>query len=400
MVAITELSDEDFISEVARRIISIPAISPESGGSGEKERADEIGRILEEMGYASFERYDVKDHTGHTRSSIVLKVGNRDKTFWIISHIDTVPEGDRSLWHFPPFEATIKDGKIYGRGTGDNGQAIFLSLLLLKNLRKEELKYNLGIIFAADEEMGSRYGIQVLVDRVNIRRDDLVLVPDSGKPDGLEIETAEKSILWLKIQVDGRQFHASRPDEGINTSREGMRFILQLDKFLHENYNRADELFVPPHSTFEPTKHDKNVDNINTIPGRDTFYVDCRILPGYSVDEILEKAREKAREFEHSSRARISIDTVQKEQAPPPTDPDSQIFKSLKNAIRKTRGREPRQVGIGGGTCAKFFRERGIPAVVWLTAEDTVYHEKDEYCVISYITEDRKTLEAILYGAV
>ncbi len=128
--------DRQLIIDWARRIIPIRAISPKSGGRGEKERADEICRILSEMGISNFTRYDVEDDTGTVRPNIVVRVGDRPRTLWVVAHIDTVPEG--GTWasgHTPPFAATVEGDRIYGRGTNDNGHAVFLSLLLLQHAR-------------------------------------------------------------------------------------------------------------------------------------------------------------------------------------------------------------------------------------------------------------------------
>ena len=126
-----------------------------------------------------------------------------------------------------------------------------------------------GLAFVADEETGSKYGIAQLLDTGIFNEDDLIVVPDSGTEEGNIIEVAEKSILWLKVVVNGKQGHASRPDLAVNASKLGMIFMLSIEKSLHEKFNASDKTFEYPLSTFSITKHEKNVDNINTIPGTD-----------------------------------------------------------------------------------------------------------------------------------
>jgi Acetylornithine deacetylase/Succinyl-diaminopimelate desuccinylase and related deacylases len=225
MNQIETMSDSEFIIELAKRIIPVQAISPESGGEGEGKRADVLMEILTEMGVKNVQRYEVRDSHNVVRPSLVVKEGNRDRTFWIVAHIDTVPIGNRSLWSYDPFQPTVKGDRIYGRGTSDNGQAVFLSLLLLRKLRKADLKYNIGIVFVADEEVGSKYGIEFLLDKGLFSKNDLVLVPDAGTSEGTEIEVAEKSILWLKFKVSGKQYHASQPFMAVNANRESMKFF-------------------------------------------------------------------------------------------------------------------------------------------------------------------------------
>lgn len=395
MQASEDLMREEII-RYAKRILPVRAISPESGGIGESARADEICKILTENGLNDFQRYDTSDKNDVVRSNVVIKIGKAERTLWLIAHIDTVPVGDRNLWTRDPFSATVEENRIYGRGSSDDGQAVFLSLLLAKESKDKELKYNLGIAFVADEEVGSVYGIQYLLKQGIFKKDDLILVPDSGSEDGLDVEVAEKSILWIKFTVKGKQYHASRPDNAINAGRESMKFILELDSMLHEKYTAKDEIFNYPYSTFEPTKHEKNVDNVNTIPGLETIYMDCRILPKYDLDNVIDDISNCIRDFEKDSKAHISFEFMQKEQAPVSTSPESDIVKVLSESIRKIKGSEPRIVGIGGGTCAAFFRHDGMDAVVWSTTVPEVAHQADEYCIIDHIIGDFKILENIL----
>lgn len=395
-VNLKELSDDEFIKEVARRIIPVRSISPESGGVGEKDRADEICRILDELGYSSYKRYDVADKSSHMRSNIVLTVGSHADTFWIIPHIDTVPIGDPALWTKPPFEVTEEGDRLYGRGTSDNGQAVFLSLLLLKNIDPEVLKYTLGFAFVADEEMGSTYGIQYLMDKDIFKQNDLIVVPDAGTSDGLQIEIAEKSILWVRFKITGKQYHASMPYLAINANRASMKFFLKLDEALHTRFDASNAIFSPPVSTFEPTRHDRNVDNINTIPGTEIQYLDCRVLPKYDLDTVIDFIDQQIRDFQRESHATISYEFVQREQAPIPTRMDAPVVQELKNAIKELRGAEPSAVGIGGGTCAAFFRKKGFDAVVWSTTIPEVAHQADEYVQISHILLDRDVIMKIV----
>jgi len=79
----------------------------------------------------------------------------------------------------------------------------------------------------------------------------MAVVPDSGDSEGSFIEVAEKSMMWLKFKVMGKQTHASMPGSGINAHKIGMMFALSVDEALHDNFSDRDELFEPPFSTFE-----------------------------------------------------------------------------------------------------------------------------------------------------
>jgi succinyl-diaminopimelate desuccinylase len=168
-----------------------------------------------------------------------------------------------------------------------------------------------------------------------------------------------------------------------------MEYALALDKMLHAEYSLKDEYFDPPESTFEPTKKDKNVDAVNIVPGEDITCFDCRVLPNYNMEEVLNGIHGLAEEFEKKTGAIIKIEVLHKTVAPKPTDANAKIVSMLTEAIRKVRGTEPKVGGIGGGTCAAFFRKIDVPAVVWSTIDETA-HQPNEYAKIENIVNDTK----------
>jgi succinyl-diaminopimelate desuccinylase len=250
-------------------------------------------------------------------------------------------------------------------------------------------KRTVALAFVADEEQGSTLGIQHLISKGLFGKDDLIIVPDSGNHDGSFIEIAEKSILWFKIRTVGKQVHASLPNKGLNAHRVGMQVALALDKMLHEKYAFKDDKFDVPESTFEPTKKDKNVDAVNIIPGEDTAYFDCRILPNYDVNEVLADINRVTADFEKKTGAKIALEILQKQAAPNLKVGKAEIVALLKKAIKEISGLNAKVGGIGGGTCAAFFRQTGIPAVVWSTI-DEVAHQPNEYAKIENMVNDAK----------
>jgi succinyl-diaminopimelate desuccinylase len=168
-----------------------------------------------------------------------------------------------------------------------------------------------------------------------------------------------------------------------------MQYALALDKMLHEKYALKDKYFDPPESTFEPTMKGKNVDAVNIVPGEDVIYFDCRILPNYDVEKTLTEIYQLAQEFEKKTGAKITIEILQKSTAPKPTDANAKVVKMLEKAIVEVREKKPKVGGIGGGTCAAYFRKIGAPAVVWSTIDETA-HQPNEYSKIENIINDAK----------
>ncbi len=389
------------MEQALMQLIRIPAIAPENGGEGESKKAEKLIEILNAAGLDKIERCDAKDERvpSKKRPNIIARyAGETNKeTLWIITHLDVVPSGDDSLWTIAkPFQPIIKDEKIYGRGSEDNTQSMVSSIFAIKALKNIGIKprRTVALCFVADEEQGSTYGIQHLIKQEPFKKEDLIIVPDGGNAVGSFVEIAEKSTLWFRVRTVGKQTHASRPGDGLNAHRVGMEYALAIDKTLHENYAAKDEHFEPPESTFEPTKKDKNVDAVNIVPGEDVNYFDCRILPQYSVEEILSKIKGLAQEHQEKTGANISIELVQKTVAPKSTDVNAKIVLMLKEAIKSVRRVEPKVGGIGGGTCAAFFRRINIPAVVWSTV-DEMAHQPNEYAKIVNLVNDAKIFASL-----
>ncbi len=374
-------------------MVAIPAISPASGGKGEGARADFLESLLKSWGFSTM-RYEYSDQTGTKRPNIVATYGTGTRT-WFIVHMDTVAEGDRSLWKTDPFKAHIEDGKIFGRGTNDNGQDLVAAMYALRALKSSGISASVGLALVADEELGSEYGIQKLIEEKNIfMPGDLFVVPDFLSTNGLKIEVAEKGALWIKVTVTGKQVHASTPALGVNANRYASMLITEIDGMLHSKYSEEDMMYSPSTSTFEPTKREKNVDSINIIPGTDIFYFDCRVLPKYKLDDVLNdiKAVASSEKFKSVS---IGFEIANREDPAPPTDMDSEVVKKLKATVKRLCGVEPKPIGIGGGTCAAFFRRKGYAAASWGTERESIAHQPNEYTSIDDMVADAKVFAAM-----
>ncbi len=384
-------------------MLRFPAVGPESGGKGESEKAAYLLGLLKELGLTDIEVLESADPRvpSGKRPNIIAKVkGSTRRRTWVVAHMDVVPEGDPSAWKYPPFEGTVTDGRIYGRGSEDNGQELLASLFGLHALIKNgiEPETDVGLVFVADEEQGNTHGIDFLLAKDIFRKGDIVVVPDHGVPGGGAIEVVEKGIAWVEVDVHGRQTHASTPNKGVNAFEVSARFLAAVVDKLRAKYTAKDPLFDPPYSTFTPTRCASNGPNINTVPGSQSFAFDFRVLPDYPLDDIISDMKAVASEFERSTGAEIRMSFAQRADAAPKTGVGSEVVKRLSAAIRAVKGIEPRPLGIGGGTCAAPFRRNGIEAAVWATTMELA-HDANEYCEISSLVSDAQVYALLFAGA-
>jgi len=385
----------DEMVDLQVRLCAIPAIAPSSGGEGEAQKADFLIDWLKANGFVDvnlIKAPDLDAPAGYRPNILAYYRGkSSERTIWVMTHTDIVPPGELSLWDGNPFKAWVEKGRVYGRGVEDNQQDMVASLYAVKALKAEGIvpNYDIGIALVADEETGSRKGIDyVIQSREVFRKRDLIIVPDAGNESGTMIEVAEKTLLWLKFKTLGKQAHGSTPEKGVNSFKAASFFIAALND-LYKLYPGRDKLFDPPISTFEPTKKEANVPNINTIPGEDVFYLDSRILPKVSVQEVEASIRKIAADIEKRFKVKIHSEVQQKAPAAPPTPVQAPVVQALKKAVRAVYKKEARAMGIGGGTVAAVFRRAGFPAACWSKLDETA-HQPNEYCIIDNMVGDAK----------
>ena len=386
----------DFIINLQTEMTACPAITPHAeGGLGETAKAQVLLKTLKAMKFDEVKIIEIKDPASPTgvRPNIVAKYygENRQKTLWVMAHMDVVPAGDLSAWKTDPFKAVVKGDKIYGRGTEDNQQGLISGLLAVKAMMDAGVRppVNYGLLFNADEEVGSDYGIIAILKKHGklFGKDDCFIVPDGGNAKGDMVEIAEKNLMWLKVTVTGKTTHASTPQNGNNAFVAAAHLVVAL-RDLYKKFNKKDRLFDVPYSVFEPTKHEPNVPNVNTIPGQDIFYVDCRVLPCYTNKQVIDEATKIAKAVAKKFKVSITVQDVINESSRP-TDKNAPVVKLLAKYVKEVYRNQPKIQGVGGGTVASFLRNAGFPAVVY-SKLDEMMHQPNEYCSIKNTIGDAK----------
>ena len=157
-----------------------------------------------------------------------------------MSHLDVVPVEEEEKWRFPPFSATIADGRIYGRGANDCKALLTCQLMAMRMLKRNGIPLNDSLILAscADEEHGGRYGFGWLADNHPDRLAAPLAVNEGG---GTPIEAAgaltyilgvgEKGRLQVEIDVKGTSAHASTPWQGTNALYRLAQAVQRIEQY-------------------------------------------------------------------------------------------------------------------------------------------------------------------------
>jgi succinyl-diaminopimelate desuccinylase len=399
------------VVELETELTKRPAVSPDSEGEGELDKCVFLEFWLTGHGITALERYDAPDPRakGGVRPNLIATIpGRKDgQRLWIMSHLDVVPPGEASLWESDPWTVVEKkDGplghRLIGRGVEDNQQGLVSSVLAALALLNAGITplYTVKLLFAADEENGSAYGIDWLLENQGkaipelFRPDDMVLIPDGGDQAGASIEIAEKNIVWARFVTKGAQCHGSMPDKGINAHLAGADLAVRLHYGLMEKFAEKDSIFEPDYSTFEPTKKEANVPNFNTIPGEDVFCMDMRILPRYPADTVLAEVDRIKTEVEKQYKVSVSYTLAQKMESKP-TPADALLVKLIAQAAARVYQVQAKTIGIGGGTVGAYLRNKGIDSAVWCRIDDRA-HSPNEYALVANILGDAKVMALLM----
>ncbi|BDV30417.1 dipeptidase [Microbacterium terricola] len=133
---------------------------------------------------------------------------NGRPTILLYAHHDVQPVGDESLWESPPFEPTVRDGRLYGRGAADDKAGIMAHIAALRAVKEAlgaDLDLGVVLFFEGEEEAGSRSFAQFLADNADALRSDVIVVADSGNWDAttpaLTVSLRGNARFTLKVRT-------------------------------------------------------------------------------------------------------------------------------------------------------------------------------------------------------
>src|SRR5215831_2132659 len=220
------------------------------------------------------------------RTNVVGKIGSGKRSIGFVSHMDVVPPGDAELWETDPFTPTIKDGKIFGRGTLDDKGSFACAYSACKAFLAENPNFDgtIYLIAAADEEMGSELGIIYLVEECGLHF-DVAFIPDGGKMN-LSIY-GEKGVLWVEIVSYGVQAHGSTPELGKNAIVPLAQLISELTSLdLGNDFDRAFDGWTMNIGTIQGGS------STNTVPAVARASIDFRLPGGITKQDVLARIQE------------------------------------------------------------------------------------------------------------
>ncbi|MBP0945773.1 acetylornithine deacetylase [Pseudomonas alliivorans] len=337
----------------------------------------------------------VRDETGK-KANLFASTGPREQPGVLLSgHTDVVPAAGQA-WTVPPFQATLRDGRIYGRGTCDMKGFIALAIDAMLDAADMTLTRPLQLALSHDEEIGC-VGVRRLLDVLHLApvRPFLCVV---GEPTLMQFAVGHKGKSSYRTYCRGQEAHSSLAPRAVNAIHLASDFIAELRKSQKqvEQQGVRDDGYDIPYSTV----HIGRIDGgkaLNIVPNLCTLEFEYRNLPGDDPDQLLEQLRERAEVLVREARqlsgvAAIDIE-IMNEYPALETHPSVEAVRML-HAFA-----EPgtRHIKVSYGTEGGLFAGRlNVPVVVCGPGSIEQAHKPDEFIEESQMNAGERFLQSLL----
>ena len=346
------LIDRVFIRDLLVRLVQIDSRNPEmvKDGPGEARVADEIARILEELGL-EVNIYQLLP--GRVNVVGILPGNGAGRSLILNGHMDTVGVDEMQ----DPFSGKIRESRLYGRGSQDMKGSLAAMLGAIKALVDGRMSLAGDLIFTAVADEGNQsLGTVELVKEVSA---DAAIVTE---PTDLKVVAAHRGWIWYELEVLGTAAHGSRYQDGRDAIMMMGRFLMELEKYSHELIQRPGHPLTGP-----PSVHTSLIEggsDMCTYPPRCKLSIERRTVEGETeagirneIQAMLDRLEEEDQDFN------ASLNLIA-QRSPLSNHPESGVLEALSQAYGNRMGCQPEISGAAYWTDAALLSEAGMEAVL------------------------------------
>ncbi len=370
--------------EFLKTLVSIPTINPPG---------DNYNSIVDIIKKELGKDFKIEVYTKNGKPNLLVRwsVGSK-KTLHVNNHFDVVPVSNN--WKHKPFEPTIEDGKLFGRGSADSKSNACTLVYALKIMKEAGMKptCNVECSFTCDEESGGIDGLGYLV-KENIVKPNFGIVLD-GPVKG--INNGHKGVLALNITVIGKGAHAAWPHRGENAFLGACKLAQQLNDLnkelgkLKSKCDTKEEIEKTP--TLVPGGKAEGGLKFNSVPDKFSFTIDRRIIPEEKIEDAKRQITKIVDKFCKDNPAfRVNVDVLLEAQ-PAFVDKNCKISRILAGSIKIVKGKEPDYFLLPGFLDMRHLVNDAKVDCVNYGTNGANEHGDDEFVYINSIFENIKIL--------
>jgi acetylornithine deacetylase len=344
--------DRGYLFKTLADLIRINSINPTlaPGGKGEAEIADYVARTLNAIG---LDVQKLEPEPGRVSVLGTLRGDGGGKSLMLNAHYDTVGVDGME----EPFSASVRDGKMFGRGSYDMKGSLAAQMAAMKALANAGTTLRGDVVLAAvaDEEYAS-LGTASVIQRV---KTDAAIVTE---PTAVQICLAHKGYLWIEVETKGSAAHGSRFELGIDANMRMGRFLGELEKLERELRARPPHPLVGPPSLHAAMIH--GGDGLSTYAASCKLQIERRTVPGeteaQAVGEV-ERIVDRLAGADATFHAAVRPFFVRN---PFEVSRDAGIVRALDQASTRVLGRAPTYMGDTPWMDAALLQAAGVETVV------------------------------------
>ena len=276
--------DHEALLKLTTEMIKINSVWDPAAGTSEQGAAEHVAKWAEKRGFGV-----QMDQVAPGRPNVVVtwEAGPGDRKLMFEGHTDVVTPGDLTAWHYDPFGAEIKDGRMYGRGTNDtkgNLCAMLVAMDAVKNSGVQLTGSIVGGVLCDEEDL--MLGVHDFIEKGHA--DDITGAIICEPQDGL-ICTSQKGAVRAAYSLFGRMSHGAMPLSGLNTAPALAELIKGLHRLEQDAVNQLGKDRHLGWPSFTPTviqAPSGGAAQLNVMPGESRVLVDVRTIPGQSHPQI------------------------------------------------------------------------------------------------------------------
>lgn len=365
--------------ELLKDLIRRESVTPNDAGC-----LDLIANRLKPLGFID-ERLNFAD-----TENIWLRRGNAKPLFVFLGHTDVVPVGALNLWESPPFEPTIRDGQLYGRGAADMKGGIACFITAVERFIKNHPNHagSIALMLTSDEEGAATNGVVKVVEVLENRGDKidwcLVGEPSSDKKIGDVIRVGRRGSLNANLTVHGIQGHVAYPEIADNPIHN---VTPALNDLVNEKWDNGNEFF--PATSLQISNIHSGAGAENVIPANANVQFNLRFSTELT-DEIIKQRTEKI-----LNRHGLKYDIVWRLSGNPFLTSKGALIDAAHSAIKKITGFETIDDTGGGTSDGRFIAPTGAQ-VLELGALNASIHKVNEHIGVLDIEILSKIYEQML----
>jgi succinyl-diaminopimelate desuccinylase len=357
---------DDPVLALASALVRRASITPEDAGCQAllRERLEACGFRVESLRVG-------------TVDNLWARRGDAAPLFVFAGHTDVVPTGEASSWRYPPFDATVADGMLHGRGAADMKGSLAAMVVATERVLAEgtPLQGSIGFLITSDEEGPAVDGTRAVMRELGRRgvRIDQCLVgePSSSRILGDVVRVGRRGSLNGTLTVKGIQGHVAYPDAARNPVHD---LLAPLAALAARHWDAGNAYF--PATSFQVSNIHAGTGATNVIPGHCTVQFNFRFSTEQTADALQAAV---AAELE---TAGLDFEIDWQLSGEPFLTEGGALVEAVKDSIRDLSGLEP-TLSTGGGTSdGRFIAPQGAE-VVELGPVNATIHKIDECVAIA-----------------